>query len=395
MHKASLYRIESSCPVAVKCGGCSYRHISYEHELSIKKEYVELAFRKVGLSDVKISDTVSDMVTDGYRNKAQYPIARDDAGYKIGFYSSKTHRVIDALSCPLQPKIFSDICLAAKQFFFEPDLRVYNEVDGTGLLRHLYLRRAERTGEVLLTLVINGNTTGFDKELVSYFCERFPDVIGILLNINTDSTNVVLGRRYRTLWGRDHLIDELCGVELEIKAAAFYQVNHSMAQKLYRHARELAALSGNETVYDLYCGTGSIGLSMAEGAFEIVGVEIEPSAVECAIRNAKRAKINNARFYCADASSPSDILEAAGKDCDFSNAVVVIDPPRKGSSAELISYICEKSPLRVVYISCNPDTLARDSVFFRENGYKNLVVTPFDLFPRTGHVECVTVFERG
>lgn len=385
----SPYRVSTLCPSSEKCGGCSYQSIGYSHELEIKRNYVKSAFKKAGLDDVYINDTVSDMKICGYRNKAQYPIGYTDGEYRIGFYASKSHRIISADGCTLQPDVFSRICQEMKSCFSEFGFSVYDENSKNGLLRHLYLRTSYDSNEVMMCLVINGNTTGFDQELAEYIKQRIPEITTLLLNVNCEDTNVVLGNKYITLFGQGYIKDVLCGVELEIAPAAFYQVNHSMTERLYGKAGELAALTGRECVYDLYCGIGSIGLSMHKKASRIVGVDIEPSAIECARRNASNCGIDNARFFCADASSTDGLFESAGLYEPLDNAVVIFDPPRKGSSEKLIKYVCEKAPLRVVYISCNPDTLARDCVFFKKYGYEPSDVTPFDLFPRTGHVESV------
>ncbi len=392
--RSSLVRIEPECMHHARCGGCAYQAIGYEHEKKLKQGYVSSAFRKAGIKDIMINETVSDGKICGYRNKAQYPISYENGKYNIGFYSSKSHRVTDCSGCTLQPSVFGEICERMKSFFEQHSLSVYDEKTGKGLLRHIYLRVAAKRESLMLCLVINGKSTGVDKELCEYVKENISAVTTLLLNQNSKDTNVVLGEDYVTLFGEGYIVDELCGVELEIAPSAFYQVNHSMAEALYRKAAELAKLDEADAVYDLYCGTGSIGLSMSGSARRIVGVDIEPSAIECAKRNACACGIDNARFFCADASRSHELFESAGIDSSLEGSVVIFDPPRKGSSEALIEYVAKKSPLRVVYISCNPDTLARDSVYFRKNGYKNYEVTPYDLFPRTGHVECITVFER-
>ena len=394
MISPSEHRIASACPSASRCGGCSYQCISYEHELRIKKNHVKSAFKKAGLSDVTVNDTVSNLKTQGYRNKAQYPISCVNGEYVIGFFASKSHRVISAEGCTLQPRLFSRICEKMKECFSRFAFTVYDENTGKGLLRHLYLRSSSDQRSVMLCLVINGKTTGMDAELAEYIKDELPQISTFLLNVNTDDTNVVLGDKYVCLFGDGFISDVLCGVELEIAPSAFYQVNHDMTELLYKKAAELARLTGTETVYDLYCGIGSIGLSMHKSAGSIVGVDIEPSAIECAGRNAEMCGIDNAQFLCADASVSDNLFESAGIDESFEDSVVIFDPPRKGSSEKLINYVCDKAPLRVVYISCNPDTLARDSVYFINNCYMPSDVTPFDLFPRTGHCECVMCFEK-
>ncbi len=394
MISPSEHRCAPGCNSAGKCGGCSYQFIEYSHELKIKGGYVKGAFLKAGIRDACINDTVSNMKLCGYRNKAQYPIACIDGNYIIGFYASKTHRVISADECTLQPPVFKKICMKMKEFFSAHSLSVYDEQSGCGLLRHLYLRTSADGLSIMLCLVLNGNTTGHDEELVNFVSRNLPEVSTLMLNVNRDNTNVVLGGEYRTLFGDGYIVDILCNVRLEIAPAAFYQVNHDMTELLYKKASELASLTGKETVYDLYCGIGSIGLSMHKRAARIVGVDIEPSAIECAKRNAEVCGIENAQFFCADASTTDDLFESAGITESLEDAVVIFDPPRKGSSKKLIDYVCNKHPLRVVYISCNPDTLARDCVYFRNNGYQMSSVTPFDLFPRTGHVESVVCLTR-
>ena len=285
----SSLRTIPACSSASRCGGCSYQCIGYEHELVLKRNYVKNAFKKAGLPDVTINDTVSNMKTEGYRNKAQYPIAYCNGEYILGFYASKTHRVIAADNCTLQPEIFSDICEKMKDCFSQFKFSVYDENSGAGLLRHLYLRTSADRKSIMMCLVINGKTTSHDSELAEYIKNNIPQITTLLLNENTENTNVVLGEKYTCLFGEGYIRDVLCGVELEIAPAAFYQVNHDMTELLYSKAAELASLTGNETVYDLYCGIGSIGLSMHERASRIVGVDIEPSAIECAERNAKKA----------------------------------------------------------------------------------------------------------
>ena len=392
--KSSPERISPECEHFARCGGCAYQSIGYEHEKELKRNYVRAAFRKAGLADVKINETVSDGVICGYRNKAQYPVSVEGGRYTVGFYSSKSHRVTDGTACSLQPRIFGEVCEKLKVFFEQHKLSVYDEQTGRGLLRHIYLRAAAKRADLMLCLVINGKSTGVDAELCAYVKKHIPAVTTLLLNENTEATNVVLGKRYFVLFGEGHIKDELCGVELEIAPSAFYQVNHGMAEKLYAKAAELARPEEADAVYDIYCGTGSIGLSMSTQAKRIVGVDVEPSAIECAKKNARACGAENAEFFCADATGSSGLFESVGIENSLEDSVVIFDPPRKGSSESFIEYITQKNPKRVVYISCNPDTLARDSVYFRANGYINREVTPYDLFPRTGHVECVTLFEK-
>ena len=379
------------------CRACAYKAMSYEAELKLKGELVASAFKKSGLSDIKIMPPTPSPKELGYRNKAQYPVTRDAAGeYIIGFYAPKSHRVTEAADCPLSPEIFAEILEVLREFFRDFSLSTYDEKSGEGLIRHIYLRRGETTGEVLLSLVITDRTLPHSDELVSRITARFPEVVGILLNINTEATNVVLGDEYITLYGRDYIYDTLAGVRLKIAAPAFYQVNRCAAELIYLKARELAGLTGDELLLDLYCGAGSIGLSMADGARELIGVEIVESAVECAKENARENGVKNAAFYAADAADTETLLSLAERERGekILPDVIVLDPPRAGSDEGLLRYISSLSPKKIVYISCNPATLARDVRILQGLGYVAGAVYPFDLFPCTGHVESVVCLTR-
>ena len=394
--KRSADRVDNRCPYTA-CRACSYKYLSYEKELSMKRGMVESAFHKAGLDKVKIGDVIPSPSLSGYRNKAQYPVSKNAKGeYVVGFYAPKSHRVSDAMCCPLAPAVFSEILSELVNFFEKHDISVYDEESGAGLMRHIYLRRGEVSGEILLTLVINGATLPAEDELCQRITENFPDVVGILINENTKSTNVILGEKYRTLMGRDYIIDTLAGVKLKITAQSFYQVNHDAAEILYKKAKELSEFSGDEFLLDLYCGAGSIGLSMLDSAKELCGIEIIDSAVECAKFNAELNGFANARFYTGDASSAENILKNAEaiRGEKIKPDIVILDPPRGGSTKELLSFVTSLSPKKIVYISCNPETLARDCVTLIGCGYTPGEVTPVDLFPMTGHVESVVCLTR-
>ena len=387
----SKKRVEDRCKNA-PCKSCAYKCLSYESELELKEESVRQIFKKSGLDEVKINKIVGSPMELGYRNKAQYPISMDkDGEYVIGFYAPKSHRVTEAANCPLAPEIFPEILEALRAFFKKHNLSVYDETTGEGLLRHIYLRRGEISAEVLLTLVINGEDFSVKKELVRDMTDSFPELCGILLNFNLDDTNVVLGERYETLYGRDYIFDTLASVALKISAPSFYQVNREAAELLYAKAKELASPTSSDLVLDLYCGAGSIGLSMADEAGEVIGIEIVESAVECATFNAEINAIQNASFYAGDASDTKKILEPAEKARGekIKPDIVILDPPRGGTTEELIEHVTSLAPKRIVYISCNPATLARDIVVFNKYNYFCDSVTPYDLFPMTGHVESV------
>ncbi len=394
----SSHRIdEGVCRAPESCGGCVYRHICYDYELVLKREMVKNAFHRAGLDEVEIAETRSVGESRGYRNKAQFPVARGkDGKLRAGIYASKTHALSGGSDCMLQPPVFAEIADAVCEFCGEQGIDAYDENTGRGLLRHIYLRRAEMTGQIMVCLVINGDNIPGSEELCALLTGRFAHIHGILLNVNKKNTNVVLGERFITLWGEDTIEDILCGLRIKIAPAAFYQVNRKGAELLYGLAAERAGVAPEGTLLDLYCGAGTIGLSMARNFGRVVGIEIVPSAVECAKQNAAANGIHNAFFSCGDASDTGGLLaraEAAlGAPIDAD--VVVLDPPRKGTTPELIQYISERNIKKVVYVSCDPVTLARDCALFKQKGYEVGTVTPVDMFPRCGHVETVCLLSK-
>lgn len=391
----SPHREEGFCSAPLSCGGCVYRHINREHELEMKKNYVKHAFIKIGLGDVEVGDVLHTSERSHYRNKAQYPIGMSKNGVTAGFYAAKTHKIIPSEGCALQPDVFSEIVRSFCDFATNKKISVYDEESGKGLLRHLYLRTGISTVAIMLCIVINGDSLPHSAEFTDFIISRYPQIKSILININKKNTNVVLGDKYITLYGEPYITDVLCGKKFRISAGSFYQVNHDGAELLYGTAARLADFKGNETVLDLYCGIGTIGLSMADKVGEVIGIEIVPEAVECAKENARLNGIDNAEFYCGDASSASSLLSEATKARGgLSPDAVILDPPRKGSTPELISYLAELEVPRIVYISCDPDTLARDCVLFHELGYTIGTVTPVDMFPATGHIETVVLLSR-
>ena len=390
----SPLRCEADCNAA-GCGGCVYRHVKYEHELEIKRAYVQSAFRKAGLSDVEVAPVRHTGELTGYRNKAQYPVRNGKNGLEAGFFATASHRIVPADDCKLQPAVFGEIVDYVCDFGNQNGISAYDEESGRGLLRHIYLRYGKKTGEIMVCLVLNGKKMPNEAKFVEGLMGKFSDVVSVLVNVNQKSTNVVLGDEFRLIGGREWIEDELCGKRFRISAGAFYQVNHDACELLYGIAKEQAALTGEEILLDLYCGIGTIGLSMVESVRELIGIEIVEEAVKCASENAARNGVGQASFYCGDASDARLLLANAeatrGK---IENATVILDPPRKGSTRELITYLSERSFNRVVYVSCNPDTLARDCAIFRELGYEIGVVMPVDMFPRTGHVESVVCLTR-
>ena len=379
------------------CKACAYKCLDYKKEAEFKEESVRQIFKKAGLPELEIGKIITSPETVGYRNKAQYPVSRDkDGKYLMGFYAPKSHRVCDAVDCPLAPAVFADILREVRDFLGKHNISTYDEESGCGLVRHIYLRRGEISGEVLLTIVINGTSLPHSDELIEIITKKFPQVVGILTNENTRDTNIILGDKYNTLFGRDYIFDTLAGVKLKITAPSFYQVNHDCAELLYAKARELAELREGDLLLDLYCGAGSIGLSMARDCREVIGVEIVDSAVKCARFNAENNGIKNASFYTGDAKDTERLLipaeEARGE--KIMPDVVIFDPPRAGSDEKLLHHVAALKPRKIVYISCNPATLARDMVVLKELGYTGNIVFPVDMFPGTGHVESVVCLTR-
>ena len=393
--KKSDRRVSDRCSECA-CKSCAYKNISYEDEAVIKEDGVRRLFSTDTLSGITTDKITTSPKEARYRNKAQYPIAIIGGEYQVGFYAPKSHRVTPVLDCPLTPAVFSKIVESLKGYFAENSISVYSEESGEGLLRHVYLRRGEVSGEILLTLVINGESLPGEDALVERITSEFPDVVGILINVNREDTNIVLGKEYRVLHGRDYIYDTLAGVKLKITAPSFYQVNHGAAELLYAKAKELANPTKDDLLLDLFCGAGSIGLSMADSVGELIGIEIVDSAVECARENAAACGIENAHFYTGDATDTEQLLANAEKKLGrkIHPDIVILDPPRGGCDETLVRFVAKLEPKRVVYISCNPKTLARDVMIFRDCGYNTDTVYPFDLFPMTGHVESVVCLER-
>lgn len=383
-------RCDADCEAFSRCGGCSFRHITYEEELSLKAGWVRETMRRIGKIDLEPEEILPSPSQEGYRNKAIYPIAVQDGKLCIGFYAKRSHRIVEADCCRLHPPLFGDIVGAVRGWIEAHRISVYDENAHKGLLRALFLRRAEVTGEVMVCLIANGSRLPEREDLVGRLLTACPDIASIILNENRDKTNVLLGKTCRTLYGADTITDVLCGVRVTLSPLSFYQVNRAGAQQLYRLAAQFAELQDGETLVDLYCGAGTIGLSMAAHAGQLIGVEVVPAAVENARKNAAANGIANARFLCGDAAAAARTLEEEGlrPDC------VIVDPPRKGLDAALIGTIARMNPSRVVMVSCNSATAARDAALFAEAGYRPTRIRAVDMFPRTGHVECVVLMTK-
>ena len=385
---ASPDRAEDGCPVYAKCGGCCFRHISYEAELRAKQGFVQDAFTRLGGLSPEFLPIQGSESPEGYRNKLQMPVSKQDGRTVCGFYSERSHRVIPVDKCALQPELFAEITRFVTEQADRLRISVYNEEKHEGVLRHIYLRRGHYSGEVCLCLVARRKVPEFER-LAKAAAERFPEITGVVLNINRDRTNVILGEEEQVLFGRAEIKDTMCGVNVEISPKSFYQVNTPAAEALYRQAAEFARPEG-KLLLDLYCGAGTIGLSMAGKARRLIGAEIVPQAVENARENAERNSVKNAEFICADAGQAAQQLERSGERPD----VIILDPPRKGCSEDTLTACAGMQPERIVMISCNAATAARDCKRLAELGYTAAMVRPFDLFPRTSHVECVALIYK-
>ena len=388
-------RVEVDCPAAGPCGGCSLRHLSYKAELQAKHENVTDAFRRIGGLDVPVLPTVPSPEVDRYRNKVQFPVGRDKNGQPcIGFYAGRTHRIVPCPDCKLQPGVLNEIGNALCAFFAAHGIQPYDEESGKGLVRHIFLRRGAHSGQIMVCLVCTRAKLPHSEELVAQLREQFPAIATILLNVNAKNTNVILGSETHPLYGPGYLEDTLCGVPVRLGPLSFYQVNTLAAEQLYGIAAQYAQLTPDDLLLDLYCGMGTIGLSMVDHCRELVGVEIVPEAIESAKANAARmgdAIATKSRFFCADAGAAATRLAAEGLRPD----VIVLDPPRKGCDEATLSAVVKMNPQRVVYVSCNPATAARDAKWLETQGYCTEKVQPVDLFPRTKHCETVVLLSKG
>ena len=388
-------RIPVDCPVAGPCGGCSLRHLDYAAELRAKQESVLDAFRRIGGLEVPVLDILPSPDVDRYRNKVQFPVGVDKNGVPcIGFFAGRTHRIVPCPDCKLQPSVLNEIGNALCAFFAQQGIRPYDEQSGKGLVRHIFLRRGAHSGQIMVCLVCTRAKLPHAEQLCTALRGQFPAISTILLNVNAKNTNVILGSENHILYGPGYIEDTLCGVPVRLGPLSFYQVNTLAAERLYGVAAQYAQLTPDDALLDLYCGMGTIGLSMAEQCRELIGVEIVPEAIESAKANAARmgeTVAAKSRFFCADAGQAATQLAAEGLHPD----IVMLDPPRKGCDEATLSAVVCMAPRRVVYVSCNPATAARDAAWLEQNGYHAEKVQPVDLFPRTKHCECVIALSKG
>jgi len=383
-------RTEPDCPVFGKCGGCDLWHMSYEEELKFKLGRVNDALRHIGGLDFQVAEILGADKITGYRNKAIYAVGGTARNPVTGFYRSRSHDIVPIERCLIQPELSDRVAAAVRSWMAEAGVEPYDEKTGKGAVRHVFARCAFKTGQAMACVV---SARGFGKNtstLVDALRQACPELTSIILNINKTRGNTVLAGDFYTLWGSDTVSDELCGLRFELSPLSFFQINPPQAEKLYNKALEYASPEGTETVLDLYCGTGTITLCMARGAKKAYGAEIVEAAVQNARKNAEANNIENAEFILGDAGAAAKSLADRGVRPD----AVVVDPPRKGLSREVIDEICRMSPERVVYVSCDPGTLARDLKIFSGQGYSLRSASAVDMFPRTAHVETVVLMSR-
>ena len=382
-------RVELDCPLAGRCGGCQYRHMTYEEELRAKRQRVQDALTRVGGVSLELPQVLGAEDPLRYRNKVQFPVAQEKRGLAVGYYRARSHDVLDVADCLLQPEAVTTLRRAFKGWMERYRIPAYDEGTRQGLIRHLYVR-TNQAGEALCCVVANGARLPHAPELVQALRQAAPALAGLVLNTNTKDTNVILGPSYRTIWGRDFLEERLCGMTFRLSVPSFFQINRAQTERLYAQALEFAGLTGRETVLDLYCGIGTISLALAQRAGQVIGAEIVPEAVQDAQANAARNQVDNARFLCGDAGEAAFQLAAEG----VRPQVICVDPPRKGLAPEVPEILASMAPERIVYVSCDPATLARDVKRFGELGYPVVKAQAVDLFPRTAHVETVVLLSK-
>ena len=376
-----------SCPVASRCGGCQLTHLTYPEQLALKQQRVEALLGKLcPVAPIRGMDNPFH-----YRNKVHAVLAEDRRGLPVsGVYAAGTHRVVPVRHCLIEDERADRIIQTIVGMIPRYKLRIYNEYTHRGFLRHVLIRTGHATGQIMVVLVATSPVFPGGKAFVAELVERHPEITTVVLNVNPKETSMVLGREERTLYGAGLMEDELCGKRFGISPHSFYQVNARQCEVLYRTALELLQLTGQETLLDAYCGTGTIGLCASDKLKQLIGVELNPDAVRDARENARRNGVTNATFHCDDAGRFMTAMAREGKAPD----VVVMDPPRSGSDLPFLRSLLTLSPRRVVYVSCNPETLARDMRVLVKGGYRAEMCVPVDMFPGTEHVETVVLLSK-
>lgn len=388
----SLHRVTPRCPVARQCGGCQIQALDYGEQLLFKQRMVENNLRRIGgLADVEVLPVLGMDEPYRYRNKAQFPIGTDKEGNPVaGFYAGRTHSIIPCSDCMLGEEVNAQILSIVLDHMKRYHIPAYDETTGEGLVRHVLIRSAFATGERMVCLVLNGVQLP-EQEALAEQLRHIPGMTSIMGNVNRERSNVILGNQVFSIWGKDTITDKIGDVSYQISPLSFYQVNPVQTRKLYETALSYAGLTGNETVWDLYCGIGTISLFLAQKAKKVYGVEIVPQAIEDARHNAKLNNIQNAEFFVGKSE---EVLPAYYQKNGGTADVIVVDPPRKGCDETLLDTIARMAPARVVYVSCDPATLARDLKYLCGRGYQVEKVQPVDMFGHTVHVETVALMSR-
>jgi len=388
--KPSESRVEPECKYFSKCGGCDTWHINYDEELKFKLSSVNNTLHHVGNQEYLIDTIIPGDCCTNYRNKSITAVGYDNDKICSGFYRERSHNIINIENCLIQTELSNRVSNVITDWMESHKIKPYDEMTEKGSVRHIFTRSSIHTNEAVTCII---SATGFGKHtqsLVDCLTEKCPELTGIVLNVNRNDNNTVLYGDFYTLWGSDVIHDSLCGLEFEISPQSFYQVNPNQAEKLYNKAIEFANLSGKETVLDLYCGTGTISLCLARKAKHVIGVEIIPEAIENAKKNAKNNEITNVEFVCGNSNDIKEII----KNKNISVDTIVVDPPRKGLQPEAIRSIVEINPQKIVYVSCNPSTLARDIKILSDSNYKLSDGVAVDMFPKTHHVETVVLMTK-
>jgi len=411
----SKYRTDPVCNIYKRCGGCQLQHFSYGAQLKFKKQRVEDCIKRIGKLKVKelefrngenlknnnidnsspknqviVHNTIGMDNPYRYRNKVQLPVGEKDGEVKIGFYAQRSHEIIHMDECSIQDEVADEVVKLVQGWIKKYNIKTYNEEEHNGIIRHIMIRRAFKTGEIMVVVITKTKELPHKDELVGLICKSVNGVKSIIQNVNDKKTNVILGQYCKTLWGKDTISDYIGEFKFNISPLSFFQVNPIQTEILYNKALEYANLTGNEVVFDAYCGTGTISLFLSKKAKKVYGVEIVTEAIENAKVNATENNVNNVEFIVGQSEKVIPELIAKGVKAD----VVVVDPPRKGCEKILLEAITKMQPRRIVYVSCDPGTLARDLSILNELGYNTLEIQPVDMFPQTAHVENVALIVR-
>jgi len=383
-------RIRPSCPYAGRCGGCTLQHLSYKGQLEYKTQKVKDSLERIGHIKTEVHDTIGMPQPWRYRNKAQYPVDEENGQAVMGFYEKRTHNIVPSASCMIQYEESNNAARVVKEWTERCHVPVYNEEKHSGLLRHVVTKVGIKTGEIMVILVVNGDMIPHEKELVDLLRRRIPGFKSLILNTNDRKTNVIMGGKNTVLFGTPYIHDYIGGIKFSLSPLSFFQVNPVQMEILYNKAMEYAHLSGEETVVDTYCGIGTITLFLARKACKVYGIEIVGPAVQDARNNAEINGIKNVEFIEGAAEDVMPEMVKKGIRAD----VIVMDPPRRGCDEKLLQAAVDMAPRTIVYVSCNPATLARDLRFLEDRGYKAREVQPVDMFPQTSHVECIVLITR-